>query len=63
MKFMYFSIKYRSSDILLIKKQASFITVCFAANHTYYIVNMVSVTSSSRYITAASRYITAALLK
>ena len=56
MKFMYFSIKYRYSDILL-KKNINFIYSClFCFNHTCYCVNMASVMSASRYITAASRY-------
>ena len=43
MKFMlFFSIKYRYS--------------LFCCNHTCYCVNMVSVTSVSRYITSVSRY-------
>ena len=49
MKFMYFSIKYRYSDILL--KKTSTLLCC---DHTCYCVNMVSVTSAARYITSAS---------
>ena len=52
MKFMYFSIKYRYSDILLKK---TFTSLC--CNHTCYCANMVSVTSAARYITPASHYI------
>ena len=55
MKFMYFSIKYRYSDILL--KNINFIyNRLFCCDHTCYCVNMVSVTSASRYITSTSRY-------
>ena len=50
MKFKCFSKTYRYSDIVL-KRQALFIF-----NHTSYCVNMVSVTSASRYITSASCY-------
>ena len=46
-----FSIKYRFSGILLIKHKLHL----SQANHTYH-VNMVSVTSASRYITSVSRY-------
>ena len=50
MKFMYFSIKYCYSDILL-KKNINFIYSCLlCSNHTCYCVNMVSVTSVSRYM-------------
>ena len=56
MKLMYFSIKYHYSDILL-KKENSFIyNYSFHHNHTCYCVDMVSVTSASRYVTSASRY-------
>ena len=56
MKFMvFFSIKYRYSDILL-KKHKLHLSHLFCYNHTCYCANMVSVTSASRYITAASRY-------
>ena len=55
MKVIYFSIKYRYSNILLKKKTTSFITVCFAAIICC-CVNMVSVTSASRYIASASLY-------
>ena len=50
---MYFSIKCRNSDILLIKNKLHPFVRC---NNTCYDVNMVSVTLSSRYITSASRY-------
>ena len=52
---VFFSIKYRYSDILL-KKQKLHLGRLFCCNHTCYCVNMVSVTSASRYITSASRY-------
>ena len=52
---VFFSIKYRYSDILL-KKHELHLSRLFRCNHTYYCVNMVSVTSASRYITSASRY-------
>ena len=55
MKFMYFSIKYRYIDILL-KKHKLHLNRLFCCNHTCYCVNMVSVTSASRYIRSASRY-------
>ena len=55
MKFMVFSIKYRSSDILL-KKQKLHLSRSFCCNHISHCVNMVSLTSASRYITSASRY-------
>ena len=42
-----FSIKYRYKLHL---------SRLFCCNHTFYCVNMVSVTSASRYITSASRY-------
>ena len=53
-----FSIKYRYSDILLKKTTTiNFIYNClFYCNHTCYCVNMVSVTSASRYITSVSGY-------
>ena len=47
MKFMYFSIKYRNSDILL--KKNFIYNRLFCCNHTCYRVNMVYVTSASRY--------------
>ena len=59
---MYFSIKYRNSDILL-KKQNFIIAVFFVFfcfNRTCYCVDMVSVTSASHTITSVSRYITPA---
>ena len=55
MKFMYFSIKYRHSDILL-KKHLLHLSCLFCCNHTCYCINTMSVTSASRYITSASRY-------
>ena len=51
----FFLIKYRYSDILL-NKQKLHLSRLFCCNHTCYCVNMVSVTSASRYITSASRY-------
>ena len=55
MKFMFFSIKYSYSDILL--KNYKLPSSClFCCNHTCYCVNMVSVTSASHYITSASCY-------
>ena len=55
MKFMYFSIKYRYSDILL--KNIYFIHKrLLCCNHTCYYAGMVSVTSVSRYVTSALRY-------
>ena len=52
-----FSIKYRYSDILLKKKQHKLhLSRLFCCNHACYCVNMVSVTSASRYIKSASRY-------
>ena len=57
MKFMFFSIKYRYSDILLKKQQHKLhLSRLFCCNHTCYCVNMVSLTSASRYITSASCY-------
>ena len=58
MKFMYFSIKYRYSDIsdILLKKHILHLNRFFCCNHTCYCVYMVSVTSASRYITSASCY-------
>ena len=53
MKFMYVSIKYRYSDTLLKKLH---INRLFCSNHTWYCVNMVSVTSAPRYITSVSCY-------
>ena len=53
-KFMYFSIKYHYSDILL--KHINFIyNRLFFCNHTCYCVGKVSVTPVSRYVTSASR--------
>ena len=55
--FMYFSIKYRLSSILLKKKiHKLHLSRLFGFIHTCYCVNMVSVTSASRYIMSASRY-------
>ena len=54
MKFMYFSIKFPYSDILLKKTtETSFLTVCFCCNHTCNCVGMVSVTSASHNVTSA----------
>ena len=53
----FFSIKYRYSDILLKTHKLNF-SQLFCCNRTCYCVNMVSLTSASRYITSASRYIT-----
>ena len=55
MKFMFFSIEYRYSDILL-KKHKLHLSCLFCCNHTCYCVNMVSVTSVSCYLTSASHY-------
>ena len=55
MKFKFFSIKYRYSDILL-KKHKLHLSRLFCCNHTCYCVNMVSVMSASCYITSASHY-------
>ena len=56
MKFMYFSIKYRYSDILS-KKNINFIyNRFFCFNHACYCVGMVSVALALRYVTSASRY-------
>ena len=52
---MNFSIKYRYCDILL-KKYKLHVNRFFCCNHTRYCVNMVSVTSVSRYITSVSCY-------
>ena len=52
-----FSIKYRYSNILLRKNPHYFhLSRLFCCNHTCHCVNMVSVTSVSRYISSASRY-------
>ena len=52
-----FSIEYRYSYILLKKQQHKLhLSRLFCCNHTCYCVNIVSVTSVSRYITSASRY-------
>ena len=56
MTFMFFSIKYCFSDILLKKKHNLHLSCLFCYNHTCYCVNMGSVKSASRYITSASRY-------
>ena len=50
------SIKYRSSDILLKKKHKLHLSCLFWCNHVCYCVDMVFVTSASRYMTSASRY-------
>ena len=52
---MFFSIKYRYSDILL-KKHKLHLSRLFCCNHTCYCVNTISVTPASRYIPSASRY-------
>ena len=46
---MYFSIKYRFSDTLLKKKHKLHLRPFVFCYHTFYCVNMVSVTSASRY--------------
>ena len=56
MKFMYFSIKYRSSDISLKQHQLHY-NCLFCCDHTCYCGNMISVTSASFYITSVSRYL------
>ena len=57
MKFMYFSIKYRNSDIFIEKNNTHFIyNPLFWCNHTCYYVGMVSVTSALHYVAEASRY-------
>ena len=52
---VYVFIKYGYSDILL-KNHKLHLSCLFCCNHTCYCVNMVSVTSVSRYITSASWY-------
>ena len=47
MKFMYFSIKYRYSDILLKKHKLIIYDRLFCCNHTCYCVKMLSVMSVS----------------
>ena len=44
------------SDILLKKHKLHLSRRLFCCNHTLYCVNMVHVTSASRYITSESRY-------
>ena len=56
MIFMYFSIKYRYNSDILLKKHKLHLNRLLGCNHTCYCVNMVSVTSASRYITSASCY-------
>ena len=57
MKFMYFSIKYRYSNILL-KKNINFIyNHLIYCNHTCHCVGMVSMTSASHYVMSASHQI------
>ena len=56
MKFMYFSIKYRYSDILLKKKQQHKLHLNSLFCCTCYCVNRVSVTSASNYITSVLCY-------
>ena len=61
MKFIYFSIKYRYSDILLAKHKFHLNNPLFCCKHTCYCVNMVSVMSAScydpRYQSRSSMYI------
>ena len=47
---------HRYSDILLKKKYKLHLSHLFCCNHTCYCVNMVSVTSVSRYLKSVSRY-------
>ena len=58
MNFMFFfSIKYSYSDILLKKKTHKLhLSRLLCCNHKCYCVNMVLVTSASRYMTSASHY-------
>ena len=61
MQFMFVSIKYRYSKILLKKTKQQqqhklHSSRLFGCNHTFYCLDMVSVTSTSRYITSTSRY-------
>ena len=58
MKFMYFSIKYCYSDILLKKTyKTSFITIFLLLSHLFlYCIDMVFVTSASCYLMSASCY-------
>ena len=60
MKFMFVSIKYRYSKILLKKKQQQqhklHLSRLFGCNHTFYCLDMVSVTPTSHNITSTSRY-------
>ena len=55
MKFIFFSIKYRYSDILL-KEHKLHLSRLFCCIHACYCVIMMSVTSTSHYITSVSRY-------
>ena len=57
MKFMllFYSIKYRYSDIVL-KNQELHLSRLFCCNHTCYCVNMVSVTVAALNVTSATRY-------
>ena len=55
MMLMFFSIKYRYSDILL-KKHKLHLSDLFCFIHPCYCVNIVHVTSALRYKTLASRY-------
>ena len=52
MEFMYFSIKYRYSDILL-KNHKLHLNLLFCCNHTCYCVNMVLVTFVSCYMSVS----------
>ena len=57
MKFMYFSIKYyKNIYSILLNKYTLLLSRLLSCNHTCNCVNMVSVTSASRYITSTSRY-------
>ena len=58
MKLMYFSIKYRYSDILLKKHKIHLKTVFFAAItfKSCNCVGMVSATPASHYVSSLSRY-------
>ena len=62
MKFMYFSIKYRYSDILLKKNIKFRYSRMFCCSHTCYCVGMVSVMPASCYVMSASHYISMYIL-
>ena len=55
-KCYFFSMKYCYSDLLLEKKHKLYLSHLICCNYACYCVNMVSVTSASRYIRSASRY-------